>query len=91
MRVRRLAGAVAMLLASVALAGCATTACEPADYVGATSVPPMRVPDNLDPPDQTRALRIPDVQGERTARRTSDGRCLEAPPDYFSEGLAPGD
>ena len=79
------------LLASlVLLAGCSrepTLNCEPVErYSTANSSPPMQIPDDLSPPDETGALRLPPGPGASVA--PSD-RCLESPPP-FSGASRPG-
>ena len=72
-------------LASVA--GCSrqqTAPCEPeARYSSARSVAPVRIPDDLSPPDESDAIRLPtDLApvGSITA-----GDCTERPPSFFGE------
>jgi uncharacterized lipoprotein len=74
---------MAVLIAAVAtLAGCSrelTTICAAeGDYLGASTAEAIRVPDDLTPPDQSEALRIPEVPG---GPGDSSG-CLDAPPLY---------
>src|SRR5688572_1383383 len=70
-----------------AVAGCSrqeTLACEPeARYSTATSAPPVQIPDDLSPPDESDAIRLPSdvgVGGSITA-----GECLEQPPPFFGD------
>jgi hypothetical protein len=71
----------------VAIAGCsrqATTVCEPdARYSTARSAPPVQIPDDLSPPDERDALRLPSAAG--VSAPTVAGECLEAPPSFFGE------
>jgi hypothetical protein len=66
--------------------------CESSErYSGASSVTPVRVPDDLSPPDETDSLRLPppplDATPRESASTTATPRgCLESPPDYFEEG-----
>lgn len=82
-------------LAAAALAcvisGCGgergTVGCEATDrYAAATSAPPVRIPDDLSPPDETDSLRLPPESGSTTPPSRP---CLESPPGFFAEG-APG-
>lgn len=63
--------------------------CESSErYSGASSVSPVRVPDDLSPPDETDALRLPPEPSgvaSLASAATASG-CLESPPDYFEEG-----
>jgi hypothetical protein len=64
-----------------------TLACEPTDrYMTATSSPPVRIPDDLSPPDESESLRLP-PEGGTTAPPSRP--CLETPPGFYAEG-APG-
>lgn len=70
-----------------AVAGCSrmeTSPCEPdARYSTARSARPVQIPDDLSPPDESSALRLPPdpgVSGPVTA-----GECLETPPSFFGE------
>jgi uncharacterized lipoprotein len=82
----------ALLLAILALgaAGCSgvgSVRCEdPSRYATSTSAPPVRIPDELSPPDESQALRIPPPVEEGEA--PPEG-CLESPPPYVQPG-APG-
>jgi uncharacterized lipoprotein len=70
-----------------AVAGCSrqeTLPCEPeARYSTARSAPPVQIPDDLSPPDESDAIRLPSdvgVGGSITA-----GECLEEPPPFFGD------
>jgi hypothetical protein len=70
-----------------AVAGCSrqqATPCEPeARYATARSAPPVQIPDDLSPPNEADALRLPpDLSGAPTIVA---GECLEAPPSFFGE------
>jgi uncharacterized lipoprotein len=58
--------------------------CEPeARYSTARSAPPVQIPDDLSPPNESDALRLPPltvVSGPIVA-----GACLEAPPPFSAE------
>ena len=69
---------------TVALGGCSRDTelrCEDASqYSSSTSVPPIRVPDDLTVPDESDSLLIPDPGPSETVALTE---CLETPPEYF--------
>ena len=96
------------VLAAIALAlcigGCSRNAglrCENQErYGGAGEVVPLMIPDDLDPPSEVEALRIPTTGSSTVAGESqvseqpqavpADGdaaSCTEAPPDFFEEGL----
>jgi hypothetical protein len=86
----RAATALATALLLCGLAGCGrehTLACEAtARYASATSAPPVQIPDDLSPPDETNSLHLP-PEGGTTAALTRP--CLESPPGFYADG-APG-
>jgi hypothetical protein len=56
-------------------------------YTRARTAPPVRIPDDLTPPDETDSLRLP--PGTRQASAAEDdanGRCLETPPKFGEAG-----
>ena len=62
---------------------------DPTRYTGSGESPPVRIPDDLSPPDESQALRIPaPLEGDVEQVRSS-GPCLESPPDFYEAG-APG-
>jgi uncharacterized lipoprotein len=70
-----------------AVAGCSrqeTLPCQPeARYSTARSAPPVQIPDDLSPPDESDAIRLPTevgVGGSITA-----GECLETPPPFSGD------
>lgn len=64
--------------------------CEnPARYTGSGEIPPVRIPDDLSPPDQSQSLRIPAPIEGNYEQVDSRGPCLESPPDFYEAG-APG-
>jgi len=69
---------------TIALGGCSRDAelqCEDAShYSSSTSVPPIRVPDDLTVPDESDSLLIPDPVPSEAVPPTE---CLETPPEYF--------
>ena len=95
--------AVAIALA-FCIGGCSRNAglrCEnQARYEGAEEVAALMIPDDLDPPSEAEALRIPaeggataasesQASGQQTAEDGDAASCTEAPPDFFQEG-SPG-
>ena len=82
-----LACALAVLLSSGCFFRRDSLNCEdPSMYGSSRSVPPVRVPDGLDVPDESDALQIP--PGEALVVQDVEEMidCLEAPPDFFEEG-----
>lgn len=74
-----------VIVGLAAVAGCSrdqTLPCEPeARYSTARSVAPVQIPDDLSPPDESNAIRLPtDLTpvGSITA-----GECTEKPPSFF--------
>jgi len=55
---------------------------EPA-YASAREVPPLRVPEGVDPPNTRSALEIPELTVPEKPR---DGRCIDVPPSYTTGG-----
>jgi uncharacterized lipoprotein len=53
-------------------------------YANSIEVAPIQIPNDLNPPDESEALRIPRVTGQ--PRVLAEGACTESPPDFFSEG-----
>lgn len=74
------------------LSGCGRDAglrCEDQErYVGSQELAPIQIPDDLDAPDDTEALRIPD-QAERDQEDGAglSGPCTESPPEFYEAGL----
>ena len=70
-----------------AIAGCSrqqTTPCEPdARYATARSALPVQIPDDLSPPNESDALRLPPDLGSSGA--VAAGECLETPPPFFGD------
>lgn len=83
--------ALCWLLGLGVLAGCSreqTIDCEPTErYSTARSVSPVQIPDDLSPPDESDALRLPPIAG--TAAGDASRGCLEEPPP-FARGVRPG-
>ena len=74
-----------LVVGVMAIAGCSrqqTTACATdARYSTARSAPPVQIPDDLSPPNESDALRLPpDAIASAT---TGTGPCLQSPPSFF--------
>ena len=72
------------------MAGCfgggGSLKCEdPKLYAGSVDVPPMRVPDGLDVPDETQSLQIPPGEALVVQDPETMTECLESPPDFFED------
>lgn len=79
-------------LLSLLAAGCAgsggmSCGSSASRYADSNSIPPVRVPEDLTPPDESRGLAIP-PEPDRTAD-LAEGQCLESPPP-FSEDQTSG-
>jgi hypothetical protein len=87
--IRRFAAASAALIVFSELCACShggTLACEPTSrYAAAATIGPVRIPDDLNPPDETDSLRLPPDTG-RAAQ--SSKPCLETPPGFYADGAA---
>jgi len=72
------------------LSGCSRDAglrCEDQErYLGSVEIAPLEVPDDLDPPDESEALRVPRVTDTGEATGPDYGPCTESPPEFFEEG-----
>lgn len=81
-------GALYLALGFAVICGCSrekTVSCEPTGrYSTAQSVAPVQIPDDLSPPDETDALRLPPVVPSPSDR--ADAGCLETPPPFFNTG-----
>ena len=81
---------VVLICSCLGMVGCfgdRSLRCEDAElYASSSSVPPMRVPEGLDVPDESNALQIPG--GEPYVRQDpqTPSECLERPPEFF-DGL----
>jgi len=51
-------------------------------YMKSTSVPSLKIPSGLDPPDATNALRLPVLNEPAPPRRGTKEPCLDEPPPY---------
>ncbi len=88
--VRTLYRALTSAVAVMALAGCHTalvnhflhakTCNKPQMYSSSQSVPPLRTPAGLDPPDTGSALKIPALNEPAPPPRKVTDPCLDAPP-----------
>ena len=82
------ARALITTVSGVLLAGCGVldiNSCEKPDrYQDSSEIAPVQVPEGLSPPDESRALQIPDVPAE-TKSVSKRGDCLESPPEYFED------
>jgi len=76
--------------AAAGLSGCSkehSLHCEPTGrYALAASTPPVRVPDDLTPPDESDALQLPSPDAGRAA--SGEKPCLESPPTFAPPGRA---
>ena len=68
------------------LSGCHphfTYAChKPQGYMRASSIPPLKIPPGLAPPDTTNALRLPALNEPAPPPRTGRQPCLDQPPPF---------
>ena len=76
-----------VIVGLTAVVGCSrneTLPCQPeARYSTARSAPPVQIPDDLSPPDESDAIRLPaDVA---PAGPITAGECLEAPPPFSGD------
>jgi hypothetical protein len=83
----RLTRAWCVIVGLAAVAGCSRQEVEPcapeARYSTARSVAPVRIPDDLSPPDESDAIRLPvDLN---PAASIKAGECVEKPPSFFGE------
>jgi hypothetical protein len=79
-------------LVGCSLAGCSgerTLNCEaPGRYAAAVSVQPVQIPDDLSPPDESQALRLPPdpAAANRPVVAVVATACLESPPAFSRDG-----
>jgi uncharacterized lipoprotein len=82
----------AFVVAAAIFGGCSrdhTLRCEPSDrYARAGSTAPVRVPDDLTPPDETDALQLP--TGDAPPAADAEKPCLETPPTFTPGGRGRG-
>ena len=62
---------------------------DPARYTDSGEIAPVRIPDDLSPPDESESLRIPAPAEGEIEQVSSRGACLESPPDFY-EASPPG-
>lgn len=78
---------LATLVVAVTLTGCSrekALTCESGDrYAAARSTQPIQIPDDLTPPAEDEALRLPPETGNP---RAPSQPCLESPPSFYGEG-----
>ena len=76
-----------VIVGLAAVAGCSrneTLPCQPeARYSGARSAPPVQIPDDLSPPDESDAIRLP--ADLAPAGSITAGECLETPPPFSGD------
>ncbi len=85
MRGRLLVG-IALVWSSTGCMRDANLRCEDQErYLGSEEIAPIEIPDDLDAPDDSEALSIPQA-GEGVSGPT-EGPCTESPPEFFQEGL----
>lgn len=79
---------LATLVIAATLAGCSrekSLNCESVErYSTARSTQPIQIPDDLTPPSEEEALRLP--PNTAAAPRSPSQPCLESPPSFFGEG-----
>jgi hypothetical protein len=84
---------VALSLVTAA-AGCSrqlTADCEPTErYSTARSIAPVQIPDDLSPPDEGDALRLPPAALTSGAAPSPSSGCLESPPSFFRDRTSSG-
>jgi hypothetical protein len=85
--IRRLAAAFAAIVLACELTACShgsAIACEPTTrYAAAATAGPVRIPDDLNPPDETDSLRLPP---ENVSVAQASKPCLESPPGFYADG-----
>ena len=60
-----------------------TYAChKPQVYMRATSIPSLKIPTGLDPPDTTNALHLPPLTEPAPPARSGRQPCLDEPPSF---------
>ncbi len=78
-----------LLVACAVLAGCSRDEglrCESdLRYSAARSAPPVQIPDDLSPPNENDALRLPADVGVTTTAATNG--CRESPPSFFRDEM----
>ena len=59
-------------------------------YASSRTIPPLRIPDDLSPPDESEVLVIPQTGADRRSEPPPGRQCLEAPPDFSETDTADG-
>jgi hypothetical protein len=81
---------ICLLVACAALVGCSrddAVRCEPnLRYSTARSAQPVQIPDDLSPPNENDAIRLPPDTTVATTE-TKPGGCLESPPSFFRDEM----
>ena len=81
----RSVGTACLIVGLAAAVGCSRQeagSCEPeARYSTARSAPPVQIPDDLSPPNENDALRLPPLSV--VSAPVVAGACLESPPSFF--------
>ena len=62
---------------------------EPPKYAGAEAGEPLKIPEGLDAPDTTQALRIPELNTPEPPPRSKKDPCLDEPPAFTTPKPAP--
>ncbi len=79
-----------LLLVAAVVVGCSredAVRCESdLRYSAARSAPPVQIPDDLSPPNESDALRLPADATVATTTAASGG-CLESPPSFFRDEM----
>jgi len=69
------------------LAGCfgdPALLCEDSErYASSYEVAALQIPNDLDPPNESEALRVP--RAPERPRISPEGPCMESPPDFYLE------
>lgn len=58
-------------------------------YLGSEQIAPIEIPDDLDAPDRSEALEVPQEAAAASGEGPDYGPCTESPPDFF-EAEVPG-
>jgi hypothetical protein len=78
---------IGCLIVLLAIAGCSrqeTVSCNTdTRYSTARSAPPVQIPDDLSPPNESDALRLPPLA--TVGSDSAVGPCLQSPPSFFGD------
>ncbi|MBS0366196.1 MAG: hypothetical protein JSR67_10275 [Proteobacteria bacterium] len=55
---------------------------KPQPYQKARDVPPLKIPEGMDSPDSTTALRLPQLKAVAPPARSGSQPCLDEPPPF---------